>query len=148
MEIPEIKTISGGLATDDRGTVRFVNDFDFNGVKRFYQVQNHRAGFIRAWHGHRKESKYVYVASGTVLIGAVPLDQIEKGREAKNIFKAIVSANNPKIIYIPAGYANGFKTLEENTIIQFFSSTSLQESLNDDVRFDFNLINIWDEDFR
>ena len=38
----------GGQAVDDRGTVSFVNDFDFNNVKRFYQVENHRRGFIRA----------------------------------------------------------------------------------------------------
>ena len=68
-----IKLIDGGLAVDDRGTVRFVNDFDFNGVKRFYQVENHQKGFIRAWHGHKKESKYVYVSSGTALVGVVDL---------------------------------------------------------------------------
>ena len=37
----------------------FVNDFNFENVKRFYQVENHRQGFIRAWHGHKKEGKYI-----------------------------------------------------------------------------------------
>ena len=32
------KVISGGVAIDDRGSVTFVNDFDFLGVKIFYQV--------------------------------------------------------------------------------------------------------------
>ena len=27
--------IEGGLAVDDRGEVRFVNEFNFEGVKRF-----------------------------------------------------------------------------------------------------------------
>ena len=143
-----IKIINGGLATDDRGTVRFVNDFDFNGVKRFYQVQNHRSGFIRAWHGHQKESKYVYVAKGTALVGAVPLDEIQKGKDAKNVFKQVISSNNPKILFIPSGYANGFKSLEENTIIQFFSTSTLQDSLGDDIRFDYDLVDIWKEDYR
>ena len=40
------KVISGGVAIDDRGSVTFVNDFDFLGVKRFYQVQNHRRGLL------------------------------------------------------------------------------------------------------
>ena len=65
--------ISGGTAVDDRGSVTFVNDFDFSGVKRFYQVQNHRRGFIRAWHGHQKEAKYVYVPVGSALVGAIPV---------------------------------------------------------------------------
>ena len=37
----DIAILDGGIATDDRGCVRFVNDFNFKGVKRFYQVENH-----------------------------------------------------------------------------------------------------------
>lgn len=148
MENTEPRIINGGIATDDRGTVRFANDFDFKDVKRFYQVQNHRSGFIRAWHGHQKESKYVYVAKGTALIGAVPMEEIKKGKDAQKVFKSVLSANNPKIIYIPSGYANGFKSLEEDTVIQFFSTSTLQESLGDDIRFDYDLVDIWKEDFR
>jgi len=154
MEKNEIKTLNGGLATDDRGSVRFVNDFNFEGVKRFYQVQNHREGFIRAWHAHQKEAKYVYVAKGTALIGAVPFDVMmnlkNKNDQLDNskIFKTVLSANNPKIVYIPSGYANGFKSLEKDTIIQFFSTSTLQESLGDDFRFDYDLVDIWNEDYR
>ena len=52
----EVRLLEGGLAVDDRGTVSFVNGFDFRGVKRFYTVTNHRAGFVRAWHAHRHEA--------------------------------------------------------------------------------------------
>jgi len=65
------QVLNGGLAVDDRGSVSFVNDFTFEGVKRFYQVENHRKGFIRAWHGHQKEGKFVYVTNGSALIGVV-----------------------------------------------------------------------------
>lgn len=147
MEEPKI--INGGLATDDRGTVRFVNDFNFENVKRFYQVQNHRSGFIRAWHGHHKEAKYVYVAHGSALIGAVPIDMmINNTVDSSKIFKTVLSSNNPKVLFIPAGYANGFKSLEENTIVQFFSTSTLEDSLGDDIRFDYNLVNLWKEDYR
>ena len=66
-----VKIINGGIAVDDRGSVRFINDFEFKGVKRFYHVDNHKRGFIRAWHGHKKEGKYVYVVDGAALIGLV-----------------------------------------------------------------------------
>lgn len=145
----EPKIINGGVATDDRGSVRFVNDFNFDGVKRFYQIQNHRQGFIRAWHGHHKEGKYVYVANGSALVGAVPIDMmINKDIDQNKIFKTVLSSNNPKILFIPAGYANGVKTLEAGTIVQFFSTCTLEESLGDDIRFEYNLVNIWEEDFR
>ena len=146
--------IIGNIATDDRGTVRFVNDFNFNGVKRFYQVSNHRSGFIRAWHGHMKEAKYVYVAKGTALVAAVPMEDMLAAKESgilanpDVVQKAVLSANKPTVLFIPAGYANGFKTLEEGTIVQFFSTSTLEQSLGDDIRFDYNLVNVWGEDYR
>src|SRR5262245_66287388 len=60
----EPRLIAGGIAVDDRGAVRFVNDFDFAGVKRFYWVTNHRSGLVRAWHAHRRETKHVTVLRG------------------------------------------------------------------------------------
>lgn len=145
-----VRVIKGGSATDDRGSLRFVNDFDFSGVKRFYQVQNHRQGFIRAWHGHLKEGKYVYVSSGAILLGAVPL--VPEGN-AYNIFtndvqKFVVSAQSPSVIFIPQGYANGFKNLTDNTSVLFFSTSTLDESKGDDIRFPYDNVNIWNEDFR
>lgn len=137
----ETRIINGGLSIDDRGSVTFVNDFDFLNVKRFYVVENHRSGFIRAWHGHEREGKYVFVVSGTALIGAVKMDD----DSAK---KFILSDRNPKVLYIPPGYANGFKTLEENTKIIFYSTSTLQDSLSDDIRFPYDKWNIWQEDYR
>lgn len=81
----EIKLINGGLSVDDRGSVTFVNDFNFSDVKRFYIVENHRVGFIRAWHGHEKEGKYVFVVKGTALIGAVDM----RSDSPKNTFYQI-----------------------------------------------------------
>ena len=133
--------INGGIAIDDRGSVRFANDFNFDGVKRFYHVSNHRNGFIRAWHGHKKEGKYVYVSKGTALIGIVDM-------KTEEISKYVLSCKSPKILWIPPGYYNGFKSLEDKTSILFFSTTSLEESLGDDIRKDFNHWNIWEEEYR
>jgi len=135
------KKMQGGSFVDDRGTLRFVNEFDFANVKRFYQVENHRKGFIRAWHGHVHEGKYVYVAQGSALIGAVNM-------ETEEVNKFVLSSQNPSIIYIPPGYANGFKNLEEDTIIMFFSTSTIEESKGDDIRFAWNHWDIWEEDYR
>jgi dTDP-4-dehydrorhamnose 3,5-epimerase len=137
----ETKIINGALSVDDRGSVTFVNDFDFSDVKRFYVVENHRAGFIRAWHGHKKEGKYVFVVKGTALVGAVDMS-------SDTPCKYTLSDRSPKILYIPPGHANGFKTLEEDTRIIFYSTSTLQDSLGDDIRFPFDKWNIWEEDFR
>lgn len=138
----DIVTLNGGVATDDRGCVKFVNDFNFSGVKRFYQVENHKAGFIRAWHGHKKEGKYIYVARGSAIIGAVKLSS------NKDPERFVLSSNKPQILFIPEGYANGAMTLEKDTIIQYFSTSTLEESADDDYRFDAYKWDIWNIEYR
>ncbi len=142
----ELELINGGSAVDDRGMIYFVNDFNFPDVKRFYQVSNYNTEIIRAFHGHRHEIKYVYVPKGSALVIAVPLDDLStplKGK--KNIQRFILSERKPAILKIPEGYANGFRTLEQRSTIQFFSNRSLKESLEDDIRFDWDLLgeDIW-----
>lgn len=144
MKKPNI--IEGGVSVDDRGSLRFVNDFDFENVKRFYQVRNHRRGFIRAWHGHEREGKYVWVASGSALVATVPIGA-EKG-DLSQVEKFVLSEQQPKILFIPAGYYNGFMNLEDNTRILFFSTSSLEESKGDDIRKEYNCWDVWKEDFR
>ncbi len=142
----ELTLIKGGLAVDDRGSVRFVNEFDFSGVKRFYHVENHRRGFIRAWHGHKKEGKYVYVAAGSALVGAVPIEA--NPGDLGNLKKFVLSDKSPSVLYIPPSYYNGFMNLENGTKILFFSTSSLEDSLGDDIRQAYDCWDIWQEDFR
>lgn len=137
----EPKILNGGKAVDDRGSVSFVNEFDFAGVVRFYQVENHEIGYIRAWHGHRKEGKYVYVASGAALVGTVHL-------ESEKVSKFVLSADTPKVLWVPPNHANGFMNLRDNTVIIFFSTATIEETRGDDIRFAYNKWDIWQKDYR
>jgi len=138
--------LKGGIAPDDRGCLRFCNDFAFEGVKRFYEVENHRRGYIRAWHGHRNEGKYVWLAKGTALIGVVPLDAAPG--DLPRVQKFILSDISPSILWIPGGYYNGFMNLTEDARLLFFSTASMEETRGDDIRMPFDTWDIWKEDFR
>jgi len=126
-----IEQFKGGIAVDDRGLVKFVNDFDFKNVKRFYQVENHEKGFIRAWHGHKKEGKYIYVPRGSVMIGVANLDT----EEPKSY---VLSDQTPRVLYVPPNHANGFMNLTDDAIIIFFSTSTMEETNGDDYRFPWN----------
>jgi len=134
----------GGLVPDDRGEVSFVNDFDFAGVKRFYLVSNHKQGFVRAWHGHKREAKYVTAVSGAAVVGAVPIEDWENPSRETAVERFVLSAHRPSVLYIPAGYANGFMSLTTDLKLMFFSTSSLQESQGDDFRPDARYWDIWD----
>ena len=141
MPIPTV--IEGDLAVDDRGAVGFVNDFTFDGVKRFYTVANHQAGLVRAWHAHHNESKYVTVLRGAAIIGAVEIDDWDKPSRDSHVYRFVLSAVKPTVVFIPAGYANGFMSLTQDTLLAFFSTATVEESRSDDVRYEARYWDIW-----
>jgi dTDP-4-dehydrorhamnose 3,5-epimerase len=143
VELDKPVMLNGGLAVDERGEVGFVNDFRFEGVKRFYTVANHRSGFVRAWHGHRREGKYVTTVAGAALVGAVRIDDWDKPSRDLAVERFVLSARRPSVLFIPSGYANGFMSLTDDLKLMFFSTSTLEESAADDIRFDSRLWDIW-----
>ena len=135
----------GTKAVDDRGILTFVNDFDFNGVKRHYTVTNFQNHFVRAWHAHKLESKYVQVIRGAAIVAAFPVTDWEGRGNPAEISRYILSEEKPSVLFIPKGYANGFMNLLPNTQLMYFSTTSVEESKNDDYRFSADLFRyIWE----
>ncbi len=137
------RLFEGGLAVDDRGEVSFVNDFRFDGVKRFYLVANHGAGFVRAWHGHRREAKYVTVVQGSAVVAAVAVDDWVCPSKTLHVHRYVLSARRPAVLHIPAGCANGFMSLTADARLMFFSTATVEESRGDDIRFDARYWDAW-----
>jgi dTDP-4-dehydrorhamnose 3,5-epimerase len=154
----EPKLIRGGLAVDDRGELSFCNDFQFAGIKRFYTVRNHRAGFVRAWHAHKNEHKFIGCLSGAAKVSVV---NIEAGGNWENppfagpcamvesLQKVVtLSAHLPGILHIPAGWANGWMSLTDDALLAFYSTSTLEESQADDFRYPADWWNCWEVEAR
>lgn len=129
------KTISGGYFKDKRGIVYFNNNFKFKNIKRFYIVQNHKKDFIRAWHGHLKEEKYIFCVQGKATIGAVKISNIKNPSKKKKPLFFELDSSKPDIIFIPAGYANASKSLDRKMKLVIFSNLTLKQSIRDDYRY-------------
>lgn len=139
--IPQL--IKGGTAVDERGRLSFVNDFNFDGVKRFYVIRNHAPKFLRAWHGHKHETKYVTVLTGAAIVAAVEIDNWVAPNASAPVIRFTMSEYNPQVLRIPAGYANGILTLTEDTVVMVFSTSTVEESINDDYRYPARYWNPW-----
>lgn len=135
--------IEGALSVDDRGEVGFINGFSMDGIKRCYTVANHSAGFIRAWHAHKNESKYVTVIRGAAVIAAVKIDDWQKPSKSAKVHRFVLSGKKPAVLAIPGGFANGFMSLTADTKLMFFSSATIEESKGDDFRFDARYWDPW-----
>lgn len=135
--------IEGNLSIDDRGEVGFINEFNMSDIKRFYSVTNHRAKFVRAWHAHKKEDKYATVIKGSAIVAAVKIDNWDKPSKNLKVLRFVLSEKKPSLVFIPKGYANGFMTLEKNTKLIYFSTATLKESQEDDIRYNAYYWNPW-----
>lgn len=137
------KIINGNRIFDNRGSVQFNNDLKFNRIKRFYLVHNYSKNFVRAWHGHLKEEKYITCTKGTFQISAVKINNVKNPSKKSKVFNFIINENDNKFVYLPKGYANGSMSFEDNSKLLIFSTSSLKESLKDDYRYESRFWNPW-----
>ena len=47
--------IQGNISIDQRGVLKYNNDFDLTEIKRLYIIQNDSKNIIRGWQGHKIE---------------------------------------------------------------------------------------------
>lgn len=143
-----------GQAIDDRGVLSFVNEVDFKDVKRVYMVENFSTDTVRAFHGHMAENKYVMVVKGSIILASAEIKFVTADPEQTpyllGLQRVILSDRDFRIAHIPAGRANGFRALEPETKVLFYSTSTLEESLGDDIRFPYDFFGkgIWNVENR
>ncbi len=124
--------IKGKTYTDFRGTIRFVNDFDMSSVVRMYCIEP-KPDVIRAWQGHKKETKWFCAVNGSFLVKSVNMDTLKKTEYQLN-------SNESEVLEIAPGHYNGFEALEEGSVLMVYSDLGLEESKNDDFRESLDII--------
>jgi dTDP-4-dehydrorhamnose 3,5-epimerase len=108
------------------------------GVKRFYLIEHSDTSIVRAWQGHKVEQKWFYVIEGSFKIVLVKPDEWEDPSDNLTALQFTLSSINQQVLHVPGNFANGFKAEEENSKIIVFSSFTVEESSNDNYRFDKN----------
>ena len=126
---------------DDRG---FFTPINFKGdSKRAYLIQNHKAGIVRAFHGHKFESKDFYVIRGSFKVICIDMET----REWSN-YSISERCNNH--LFIPHGFYNGFVSLTDDSEVIIITNRTFEESKNDDYRlpYDFLGTEVWEVEHR
>lgn len=145
-EKERLSLIQGNQYTDERGVIRFVNTFDLSPAKRFYTIEHKNTNVIRAWQGHKIEEKYFHVIQGSFLLAAVKIDNWAEPSKSLEPRQFILSAEENQVLHVPAGFANGFRALEPNSLLLVFSNLSMEHAVEDDYRYDKNLWINWFQD--
>ena len=116
-----LKVIQNNNIKDRRGLFRenYKKQFLNNKSFIFGCLSISKKNVIRGLHLQTKfpQEKYVSVLKGAILDVAVDLRK--KSKTFGKHFKVILSKNNAKSIFIPAGFAHGFLGLENENIIYY-----------------------------
>jgi dTDP-4-dehydrorhamnose 3,5-epimerase len=106
-------------------------------VVRMYCIEP-KMGVIRAWQGHKKETKWFYVAKGSFLVKTIEMSSL-----LKNDY--MLNDTESNVLEIPGGHYNGFEALEEGSVLMVFSDVDLETSKIDDYRENLDNIEWWIE---
>jgi dTDP-4-dehydrorhamnose 3,5-epimerase len=119
--ISGLKIVQSKIYRDNRGLLKEVfkqklfknDDFIFN------IVSSSKKNVIRGFHIQTKfkQAKYVSVLKGAIL--DIALDLRKRSKTFGKHFKVMLSADNNKSVFLPAGFAHGFLALEKENIVNY-----------------------------
>ena len=116
-----LKIVQSKIYRDNRGLLKEVfkqkifknDDFIFN------IVSSSKKNVVRGFHIQTKfkQAKYVSVLKGAIL--DVALDLRKRSKTFGKHFKVMLSADNNKSVFLPAGFAHGFLALKKENIVNY-----------------------------
>ena len=140
---PEILTVSA--FEDFRGYLAVPYDQSINfTVQQINQGYSKKAFTLRGLHfqeGEHAQAKLVSCLHGSIFNVAVDL---RPGETFGHAYSAVLSFENRKQMLIPRGFAHGYLTLEDNTLIQWCVDNDFCGAAAKAVRYDSEFI--WQTD--
>jgi dTDP-4-dehydrorhamnose 3,5-epimerase-like enzyme len=127
--------IKGNYHNDNRGSLKYNNDFDASQIKRVYTIENVDLQVQRGWQGHKIEQRWFLAVSGKFKISLIKVDNWEKPSfELKpSVFE--LSSNILDVIHVPSGYMSCIQAIEDNSKLLIMADYRLGE-IQDEYRFD------------
>lgn len=128
------KIISGKIHNDDRGSLKYNNNFDLSPIKRMYLIENDNALIKRGWQGHKIEQRWFTATSGHFLIQLLKIDHWENpSNNLKSILFELSSATFD-VLHIPSGYVTYIESQALDSKLLVMSDYKLGE-IEDDFKY-------------
>ena len=144
LDIPAVLLIETVRHADDRGWLSVTynaRDYAEAGIADDFTQENQsfsqRVGTVRGLHYQRppkSQAKLVRVLTGRIL--DVALDLRQDSPTFRRHVAVELSAANGKQLYVPHGFAHGFVTREEDTIVHYKLAGDYDRSLEGGIAWD------------
>ena len=141
--LPDCLLLEPHIFTDNRG--KFIKtfhhttfdrlDIESNFKEEYYSIS--KKGVIRGMHFQAPPMdhyKLVYCSAGSVFDAVVDLRRGSPTYGKHATFE--LSVKNGRMLYIPSGFAHGFCSLEEDTVMMYRISTEYSQECDDGIRWD------------
>ena len=130
-------------SSDDRGLFTkifnkrffYENDIEFEIRESYYSISHKNV--IRGMHFQlppHDHEKLVYVSRGEIL--DVILDLRKQSKTYKKYMSILLSDQNKKSLFIPKGFAHGFKSLEDKTTTIYNVSSEYDKIADRGIKYD------------
>ena len=141
--ISDLYLVEPALHEDERGVFRrsfCTDEFERNGinfdVKQGNISQNFHRHTLRGFHyqiAPSIESKIISCATGSLY--NVVLDLRKESKTFAQWVALEISADKKESIYVPAGCANAFLTMDDNTIVHYYMGDSFSPNTYKGIRY-------------
>ena len=142
-DLSQVFIIENYFAKDIRGSfIKLFNQDEFKKYgletdfkETYYSISNRNV--IRGLHFQTPpydHNKIVHVINGSVL--DVVVDLRKKSKTYGNYYTFELNSSNKYSLYIPKGFAHGFKSLEDNTMMLYEVSTVFNAQAEGGIRWD------------
>ena len=147
-KIKDIKLLKTNYFEDMRGFFRVSfkkDELSYHGIDNNFIQDNHsysKKGVLRGLHYQslNPQAKLVQVISGEIFDVAVDLRK--KSPTFGNWVARVLSAKNSNVLFIPRGFAHGFLSLKDNTVVYYKCDNFYDASDQKGIRWDDPELNI------
>jgi len=129
--------ISGGSQVDNRGSIKYNNDFDATLIKRIYLIENVDTIFVRCWQGHRIEQRWFTAVAGRFKIELIKVDDWENPSKELEKITFEISDKNVRVLHVPGGYISSIQSMIKSSVLLAMSDYKLNE-IQDEYKFSQN----------
>ena len=129
--------INGNNHQDNRGILKYNNNFNLSQIKRMYIIENANIYLKRGWQGHKIEQRWFSVIAGKFKIMLLKVDNWENPSVNLELFTFEINSENLDILHIPAGYITCIQAKEDNSKLIVMSDYVFGE-VDDEYKFTLN----------
>lgn len=126
--------IKGGFFEDDRGSLKFNNNFDTSSIKRLYIIQNKNCEIIRGWQGHKVEQRWFTALVGDFVIRVIKINNWNNPAKNSDILTFELNSSQLDVLHVPFGYVTSIQSKSRENKLLVMSDHKLNQ-IEDEYRF-------------